>query len=135
MMQTSRNMRRIGALLMLLSACDKGQDGTKAEGTKPEPAKSAGKDIVIGVIADLTGATADVGRPYNEGMLAYVDGEVAGWCGFGPRHRLPRLERSRTIPKVDDVAVWSILCFNIRVGYRRRGVASADRTLAEGAVG
>jgi len=31
------------------------------------------KDIVVGVIADLTGATADVGKPYNEGMLAYVD--------------------------------------------------------------
>jgi GNAT superfamily N-acetyltransferase len=59
------------------------------------------------------------------GMLAYVDGEVAGWCGFGPRPALPRLERSRTIPKVDDLPVWSILCFNVRVGYRRRGVAAA----------
>jgi GNAT superfamily N-acetyltransferase len=59
------------------------------------------------------------------GMLAYVDGEVAGWCGFGPRPRLPRLERSRTIPKVDDAPVWSIPCFNVRVGYRRRGVAAA----------
>jgi GNAT superfamily N-acetyltransferase len=59
------------------------------------------------------------------GMLAYVDGEVAGWCGFGPRQRLPRLVRSRTIPAVDDEAVWSILCFKVRVGYRRRGVASA----------
>ena len=58
-------------------------------------------------------------------MLAYVDGEVAGWCGFGPRPSLPRLERSRTIPKIDDKPVWSILCFNIRVGYRRRGVATA----------
>jgi len=58
-------------------------------------------------------------------MLAYVGGEVAGWCGFGPRPSLPRLERSRTIPKIDDKAVWSILCFNIRVGYRRRGVAAA----------
>jgi GNAT superfamily N-acetyltransferase len=58
-------------------------------------------------------------------MLAYVDGEVAGWCGFGVRPRLPRLERSRTIPKVDDKPVWAILCFNIRVGFRRRGVASA----------
>ena len=29
--------------------------------------------IKLGVIADLTGATADVGTPYNEGMLAYVD--------------------------------------------------------------
>jgi GNAT superfamily N-acetyltransferase len=59
------------------------------------------------------------------GMLAYVDGEVAGWCGFGPRSSLPRLEHSRTIPKVDDLRVWSILCFNVRVGYRRRGVAAA----------
>ena len=59
------------------------------------------------------------------GMLAYVDGEVAGWCGFGPRPSLPRLERSRTIPKVDDLPVWSVLCFNVRVGYRQRGVAAA----------
>jgi hypothetical protein len=54
------------------------------------------------------------------GMLAYLDGDIAGWCGFGPRPNLPRLERSRTIPKIDDLAVWSILCFNVRVGYRRR---------------
>jgi GNAT superfamily N-acetyltransferase len=59
------------------------------------------------------------------GLLAYIDGEVAGWCGFGPRPNLPRLERSRTIPKVDDLPVWSILCFNVRVGYRGRGVAAA----------
>ena len=58
-------------------------------------------------------------------MLAYIDGEIAGWCGFGPRPNLPRLERSRTIPKIDDLPVWSILCFNVRVGYRRRGVAAA----------
>lgn len=58
-------------------------------------------------------------------MLAYVDGEVAGWCGFGPRPLLPRLVRSRTIPAIDDAPVWSILCFKIRVGYRRRGVAKA----------
>ena len=59
------------------------------------------------------------------GMLAYVDGEVAGWLGFGPRPLLPRLARSRTIPAVDDVPVWAILCFNVRAGYRRRGVATA----------
>jgi GNAT superfamily N-acetyltransferase len=59
------------------------------------------------------------------GMLAYVAGEVVGWCGFGPRPRLPRLARSRTIPAIDDKPVWSILCFNVRVGYRQRGVAAA----------
>jgi len=66
------------------------------------------------------------------GMLAYVDGEVAGWCGFGPRPNLPRLVHSRTIPTIDDTPVWSIICFNIRVGYRRRGVAAA---LLNGVVG
>jgi GNAT superfamily N-acetyltransferase len=65
------------------------------------------------------------------GMLAFVDGEVAGWCGFGPRPRLPRLQRSQTIPKVDDAPVWSVLCFNVRPGFRRRGVAVA---LLEGVV-
>jgi GNAT superfamily N-acetyltransferase len=59
------------------------------------------------------------------GMLAYIDGEVAGWCGFGPRPRLPRLERSRTIPRIDESPVWAILCFKVRVGFRRRGVAAA----------
>ncbi|MGH3645940.1 MAG: ABC transporter substrate-binding protein [Micromonosporaceae bacterium] len=33
----------------------------------------ADEEISIGIIADLTGATADVGKPYNEGMLAYID--------------------------------------------------------------
>lgn len=59
------------------------------------------------------------------GLLAYVDGEVAGWCGFGLRPLLPRLERSRTIPRIDDEPVWAILCFKVRVGFRRRGVAAA----------
>jgi GNAT superfamily N-acetyltransferase len=36
-----------------------------------------------------------------------------------------RLERSRTIPKIDDLPVWSIVCFDVRPGYRRRGIAKA----------
>ncbi|MQA13631.1 MAG: ABC transporter substrate-binding protein [Pseudonocardiaceae bacterium] len=32
-----------------------------------------GGPIKIGVLATLTGPTSDVGRPYNEGMLGYVD--------------------------------------------------------------
>jgi GNAT superfamily N-acetyltransferase len=59
------------------------------------------------------------------GLLAYVDGEIAGWTGIGLRTRLERLVRSRTIPAVDDKPVWAIVCFLIRVGYRRRGVAGA----------
>ena len=59
------------------------------------------------------------------GMLAYADGEAIGWCGFGPRARVGRLVRSKTIPVVDDLPVWSVYCFTVRVGFRRRGVAKA----------
>lgn len=59
------------------------------------------------------------------GMLAYVDDEPAGWCGFGVRQRMERLVRSRTIPAVDDLPVWSVFCFTVRTGYRRRGLARA----------
>ena len=65
------------------------------------------------------------------GMLAYLDDAVAGWCGIGVRGSLPRLDHSRTIPALDERPVWAILCLNIRVGYRRRGVA---RALVEGVV-
>lgn len=43
-----------------------GGGGGGDDGASDEP-------ITIGVIADLTGATGDVGTPYNQGMLAYVD--------------------------------------------------------------
>ena len=38
-------------------------------------ASTAGGDgpIKVGILADLTGATADVGTPYNKGMLDYID--------------------------------------------------------------
>jgi GNAT superfamily N-acetyltransferase len=56
------------------------------------------------------------------GMVAYAGEFPVAWCGFGPRTDLERLVRSRTIPKVDDRAVWSIVCFNVRTGYRRQGI-------------
>jgi ribosomal protein S18 acetylase RimI-like enzyme len=65
------------------------------------------------------------------GMLAYLDGEPVGWLGFGPRNRVERLVRSRTIPALDDVPVWSIYCFTVRVGYRRQGIA---RELLDGLI-
>lgn len=64
-------------------------------------------------------------QPTPPGVIAYIDDQVAGWCGLGPRHDMKRLVRSRTIPSVDDRPVWAILCFLVRPGYRRRGVARA----------
>jgi len=56
------------------------------------------------------------------GLVAYVDGQPAGWCSVGPRAALPRLVGSRTIPRVDDVPVWSVICFVVRRAYRGHGL-------------
>ena len=56
------------------------------------------------------------------GVLAYVDGVVAGWCSVAPRSSYRRLMNSRTIPFLDDRDAWSIVCFVVRAGFRRRGL-------------
>lgn len=56
------------------------------------------------------------------GVLAYVDGVVAGWCSVAPRSTYRRLMNSRTIPFVDDRDAWSIVCFVVRAGFRRQGL-------------
>jgi GNAT superfamily N-acetyltransferase len=64
------------------------------------------------------------GRP-PPGFLAYRAGLVVGWVGVGVRTETPRLMNSRTIPRIDEGPVWSIGCFRIRPGHRRRGIATA----------
>ena len=63
-------------------------------------------------------------RP-SPGYLAYLDGLPVGWVGVSIRTETPRLQHSRTIPAIDDAAVWSIGCFRVRPGHRRRGIAAA----------
>ena len=63
--------------------------------------------------------------PVPPGFVAYLDGEPVGWVGVGVRTATPRLMRSRTIPAIDDLPVWSIGCFRIRPGFRRQGIATA----------
>ena len=70
-------------------------------------------------------------RSTPPGVVAYREGRIVGWCGFGPRNEMERIVRSRTIPSVDDRQVWSIVCFLVRPGDRRHGVA---RALLHGAI-
>jgi GNAT superfamily N-acetyltransferase len=70
-------------------------------------------------------------RPVAPGVLAYDDqGDVVGWAAVAPRAELP-FERSRKIPHVDDLPVWSIWCVRVRPGHRGKGLA---RVVLEGAV-
>jgi GNAT superfamily N-acetyltransferase len=59
------------------------------------------------------------------GLLAFHGDLAVGWCQLTPRHALPWLDRAWRLRRVDDVPVWSISCFYIRKGYRKRGVSSA----------
>jgi GNAT superfamily N-acetyltransferase len=60
------------------------------------------------------------------GLLAYVDGEPAGWCSLEPREKFPRIENSRTLKRVDEQPdVWSLNCFVIGKQHRRLGLMTA----------
>jgi Acetyltransferase (GNAT) family len=59
------------------------------------------------------------------GLLA-CDGDVAvGWCQLTPRADVPWLDRTWRLAPVDDLPVWSLSCFYIRIGYRRQRITSA----------
>ena len=59
------------------------------------------------------------------GLLAFDGTLPIGWCQLTPRDALPWLEHAWRLKRVDDIAVWSISCFYIRKGYRKKGVTSA----------
>ncbi len=63
-----------------------------------------------------------VDRDVPPGLLGYVDEEPAIWCSIEPREAYPALERSRTLKRVDDKPVWSIVCFFVGKPYRGRGM-------------
>jgi GNAT superfamily N-acetyltransferase len=78
------------------------------------------------------------------GLIAYVDGEPAGWIAVEPRDHYPRLRRSRvvaggSVEDWGDTSVWAIVCFVVRREYRGRGVsgellaAAVDHARAAGA--
>jgi GNAT superfamily N-acetyltransferase len=63
------------------------------------------------------------------GLLAYAGGtsplegaEPIAWVSLGPRESFPPLERSRTLKRVDDRSVWSIVCFFVAKPYRGQGL-------------
>ena len=74
-------------------------------------------------------AIADEDPP--AGLLGYRGDEVVGWVSLGPREVFGRLERSKVRPRLDEVPVWSIVCFVVARAVRSQGVA---RALLDGAV-
>ncbi|WP_223690625.1 GNAT family N-acetyltransferase [Leifsonia poae] len=68
-----------------------------------------------------------IGQDPAPGVLAWLDGEPAGWAAVEPFSRYPGLARSPITKRTaDDPAdPWAVTCFVVRADARRRGVAGA----------
>jgi GNAT superfamily N-acetyltransferase len=76
----------------------------------------------------------ECGHPESDttsGLVAYRDGEPAGWCAVEPRTAYEGLLRVVRVPwegRTEDKAdssVWAVTCIFARAGFRRRGVGYA----------
>ena len=68
------------------------------------------------------------------GILAYAKDQPMAWCSVAPKEAYPTLERSRTLKRVDDKPVWSIVCFFVAKPFRGKGVAGKLLSAAIGYV-
>ncbi|MGW6442086.1 GNAT family N-acetyltransferase [Lentzea sp. NPDC055074] len=64
----------------------------------------------------------------GSGLVAYVDGEPAGWVAVEPRTAYAKLLgmpvpwKGRPEEDKDDDGVWAVTCFVVRKGFRRKGL-------------
>lgn len=66
-------------------------------------------------------------RGHAHGILVYRDGRPVGWCQFGRRGELPRIEQGRKYRSMasglGEPPIWRITCFFVDRPYRRTGIA------------
>jgi len=65
------------------------------------------------------------------GLLGYRGKTPVGWVSLGPREDYAKLAMSPVMKPIDDLPVWSVVCFVVPSEYREQGVA---RELLAGAV-
>jgi GNAT superfamily N-acetyltransferase len=65
------------------------------------------------------------------GLVAYRADRAVGWVSLGPRDDYERLAYSKVLAPLDELPVWSIVCFVVSRRERGQGVAA---TLLDAAV-
>jgi len=69
-----------------------------------------------------------VRKGHAHGILVYSRSEPVGWCQYGPKEELPRIDAGRKYKAMalDNHAkrVWRITCFSVDRKHRHQGVAS-----------
>lgn len=70
----------------------------------------------------------------SHGILVYAGGEPVGWCQYGPKEELPRIDAKRRYKALelhnDGRKLWRITCFCVDRKHRNQGVASAGLSAA-----
>ncbi len=82
------------------------------------------KDQRVGILRD------EIATGPPPGIVAYRDGEAAGWIRIGPRPAQARLAHTRAIvaatrEPLDDGSVWAVTCFSVRRDHRGQGLNAA----------
>ncbi|WP_439594140.1 GNAT family N-acetyltransferase [Microbacterium sp.] len=86
----------------------------------------------------------DLSASVAPALIAYVDGEAAGWVRVSPRPIQQRIARTKmikdaTAEPLDDPTVWAISCFVVRKEHRGQGLnaklldAAVEHARANGA--
>ena len=72
-----------------------------------------------------------VARDEVPGLLAYLEGKPVGWISIGPRQVFGRIQRSPLFKPIDEKPMWSVVCFYIQKGFRRKGIGKKLLSAAE----
>jgi GNAT superfamily N-acetyltransferase len=58
------------------------------------------------------------------GLIGYLEGVPVAWCALSPRTSYDRLAHSKTLGRVDDEPVWSVVCFFVAKAHRKQGLGT-----------
>lgn len=64
-------------------------------------------------------------RDLAPGLVAYRDDQAVGWVSLAPRDDYERLATSKILAPLDDLPVWSIVCFVVSRQSRGQGIAAS----------
>jgi GNAT superfamily N-acetyltransferase len=73
----------------------------------------------------------------SRGILVYSGRKPVGWCQYGPKKELPRIDAGMKYRRLDigaDEDLWRVTCFCVDRKFRNRKVASVALAAALGSV-
>ncbi len=94
---------------------------------RPRPPSRPGLTRAEGGEANRRDKEALVRQGRSHGILVYAGAVPIGWCQYGPREELPRIDAGRKYRKLalgnQRGRLWRITCFFVDNEFRRKGVA------------